>query len=106
MSRIDDAILDMEWLKNRCKPKGYGGEWQPNMIETFDMAIKALRKQAPVKPLLRQGYPDKGQDTCNGLCPICRTLNVVTIPRYYIANNFGYCEQCGQRLDWRKEREG
>lgn len=60
----------------------------------FDMAIKALEKQIPKKPL--QIITDDNEYICM-ICPSCRQIAV--------ALNAIHCWNCGQKLDWSEEDE-
>jgi len=64
------------------------------------MAIEALKKQKPNKIWGNEHNPIVTGDTVRGLCPICYTEFICITPRYYKGNGFGYCRQCGQKLDW------
>lgn len=57
-------------------------------IEAQRMAIEALKKQIPKKPVIYS-------DTNRADCPICNnTVRGIDKP-------FGdYCSRCGQKLDW------
>lgn len=61
----------------------------------LEMAIEALKKQIPKKPLNPCGrYYGKAK---GGNCPICGAgTNSVT---------YTYCRKCGQALDWSGEEE-
>ena len=60
--------------------------------ETIKLAIEALEKQVPKKPI----YGD-----ANTRCPNCGEVLL------YFANVFKicYCDECGQRLDWSEEND-
>ncbi len=70
-------------------------EWEYTMdyAAAFDMAIEALEKQIPAKPL-------------NNYCPMCRRH--LRCPKQYVGypakvkNRRGddYCPKCGQAIDW------
>lgn len=57
--------------------------------EALGMAIKALEKQIPKKPL-QKSYMVKGAV----VCPICE---------FVVLKADGYCSHCGQKLDWGDE---
>lgn len=50
--------------------------------ESLKMAIKALEKQIPMKPIVGKLFAE---------CPICRNDEIF---------NEMYCSHCGQKLDW------
>lgn len=58
-------------------------------------AIKALKKQVPMKPKDTKTISDfSGRyRSIKGTCPICGEENL------YKSNY--YCDKCGQRLDWK-----
>jgi len=56
-------------------------------------------KQIPIKLYENEYNPIHFGDTVKGLCPLCLTEFICITPRYYIANNYGYCKQCGQKID-------
>lgn len=58
--------------------------------EPLRLAIKALEKQIPKKPI----YGD-----ANITCPNCGD----TLLYYYTLFKRGYCDECGQALDWSEE---
>lgn len=65
-----------------------------------DMAIKALEKQIP-KLIVGNEYNQLYVgDTVNGMCPECMTGFACITPLMYKARGFGYCKECGQKLDW------
>ena len=60
------------------------------MEEELDIAIKALEKQIPKKPINQS----EEYDRTYGNCPCCGEM-VVDYP-----DDFIVCSNCGQRLDW------
>ncbi len=68
--------------------------------DAIDMAIKSLEKQIPKQICGNEYNPICTGDTVSGLCPICRTEFVCITPKYYKEKGFGYCKECGQKLDW------
>ena len=65
-----------------------------NQAEIMQVTIDALEKQIPKKPL--PIITDDNEYICS-ICPICqqRAVEVTDL----------YCMVCGQKLDWRAERE-
>lgn len=61
-----------------------------NFNEVMDLAIKAMEKQIPKKPLQKSlandGYAWKWT------CPNCNIVKVTTEKQF--------CDDCGQALDW------
>ena len=80
---IKIAIADAEW------------NYPLDYAAAFDVAIEALEKQIPKKPLNPYGrYYGKAK---GGNCPICGAgTNSVT---------YTYCRKCGQALDWGGKEE-
>lgn len=76
-----------------------------NAIQINDLAIKAVEKQIPKRPLLQDIH-----DGNNGLldylynCPICHMF-VCYATELRIEEKFAYCPSCGQALDWSNESE-
>lgn len=94
-----------------------------NQKEAFSMAIKALEKQIPKKPILKSGeslvHINKGDKPhewklnkwCSWCCPVCGWF---VGERYNRVRNDGsihphdqrksnYCNECGQAIDWSDE---
>ena len=62
----------------------YNKDWE----EAKYLAIKALKKQIPKKPL---------KDNGDFICPSCSTY-------YNMLHGYDCCTQCGQRLDWGEDK--
>ena len=67
-----------------------------NQLEEADMdamcmAIDAVNKQIPIKPVCQMKFGKYGAVT--GLCPTCSCVNVSNSP---------CCGDCGQALEWEK----
>ena len=56
--------------------------------EAFDMAVEALEKQIPKKPITTKD----GNKSCS--CGL-------VVQTGYIRNCLYYCDNCGQAIDWR-----
>jgi hypothetical protein len=71
------------------------------VVEARNMAIKALEKQMPKKPTYEgDGYaPDGTLVYDTWICPCCDKRYEV----YY--DDYDYCPNCGQKLDWSEEGE-
>lgn len=65
--------------------------------ESIDMAIKALEKQIPKKPIMKQYFENlEEQYLC---CPTCGEILTDRMP----ADNktfYFHCMNCGQKFDW------
>ena len=59
----------------------------------YRMAIQALEKQIPKKPI----YIANLGCAALWLCPVCE--------RRIVRSDLKYCHQCGQKLDWSDEDE-
>lgn len=60
--------------------------------EPLRLAIKALEKQTPKKPVY---------GAANIKCPNCGA----TLLYYFHSFKIDYCDECGQRLDWSEEND-
>ena len=60
-----------------------------NDVKALEMAIEALKKQIPKKPLNRE---DRAEISY-GFCPCCSSI----IDDW---NDYKYCGECGQSMDW------
>ena len=81
---------------NLCYAQGNVGEH----IKSIEIAIHALEKQIPKKPIYeRDGYAPDGTFVFNiWICPCCRT-------RYEVDyDDYDYCPNCGQKIDWSDEK--
>jgi hypothetical protein len=87
-------------------------EWDKNSktenSKALDMAIQALEKQIPMRPVHDGCFDSEGMwhewNGVNGrpydLCPNCNTNLCCEMP---CDNKPKYCKHCGQRLDWSDE---
>lgn len=88
--KVREAIV---WMETKRKIHKYGAYKSPtipkeqiDMIEEYyNLAIEALEKQLPKKP----------EPTNNGIsaCQECGAK---------VFRHYGFCRDCGQKLDWRK----
>lgn len=82
-----EAIKILQELSlERCEAWGFdcGNCDKCEVTIAYDMAIKALEKQIPKKPV----------EVRNEIvCPTCKTL----------VGSSPYCRYCGQALDWEEE---
>ncbi len=83
--KIQEAIENLKYLmSDDCTDN------QTDFIEEIEMAINALEKQIPQKPI-EDGYYDEP-----AVCPNCG-CNVVKFVDNYCSVQF--CHFCGQKLD-------
>lgn len=102
-----EAIEELERLNN-----GTDYDTEYTDFECFEVAIEALGKQIPKKPIVvecihpewnacdRDGVDCENLSDCryrDCLCPTCEESL-----RYVHLTNPSYCPVCGQKLDWRK----
>ena len=82
---LEEAIKALKYINLKRVHPFYSWE---EMAEVRNMAIEALEKQMPKKPL------DKTKSTDDyGYCPNCKTI----IDNY---SDFKFCSTCGQAIDW------
>ena len=71
-----------------------------DLSEACKMAISALEKQIPKKPIYQaDGYYDGELVYDTWLCPNCDTAYDVDMDEH------NYCPNCGQAIDWLEEGE-
>lgn len=75
----------------------YAGDGTPDgdLMLAIDMAIEALKKQIPIKPLPQYITTGLEKRLVSYKCPCCGNSS--------LGNNeykFNCCEECGQALDW------
>ena len=74
------------------------GRPTPYLDEAAQMAITALEKQIPKKPIKYSGKDStKDQLAC---CPICDGCVDWTYNGFWRKGNPQYCKECGQKIDW------
>ena len=114
----------IEWLKGCVVSYEVDNKGRPNgnitcdlTQEVLDMAISALEKQIPKKPVIGYAFPDKLREvmkrtdpekaeTKTDCCPVCgRTLGVSKFVQTQTGLRFGdpHCKRCGQAIDWEEE---
>lgn len=84
--KLQDAINTLESIYPSQK-EIVTGEY-PDVAESIDMAIKALEKQMPRKPNLKDVGTDQWLE-----CPSCYDTKIDD-------EGTEYCSACGQKLDW------
>ena len=93
-------IEAIEELKYDCNELGKAipcdTSWGCSFENAYEMAIQALEKQIPKKPIYEgDGYaPDESFVFDEWLCPCC-------CKRYEVDyDDYDYCPTCGQKIDW------
>ena len=84
-----------EWIRQSWKPYQ-----DPKVLYAIEMAVSALEKQIPKKPIMKQYFEDlEDEYLC---CPTCGEILTDRIPA---DNNTFYfhCMNCGQKFDWSDE---
>ena len=78
-----------------------GGEIHSQVMhDAIDVAIQALEKQIPKKPIMKRYFKDMEEEYL--CCPTCREILTDRIP----ADNktfYFHCMNCGQKFDWSDE---
>ena len=88
--------------------------------EAFQMAINALEKQIPKKPILKhdvsvmhinrgnQPHEWKRLESDNWHCPECDSFvgeRVYVLSKIHDQRKKKYCDNCGQKLNWESDEE-
>ena len=91
--KVREAIEDFKKLAELLQNK------ESAAVEHCNIAIEALEKQLPKKPTYEgDGYASDGTFIWDEwLCAHCGS-------RYEVDyDDYGYCPNCGQRIDWEEE---
>ena len=80
--------------KNDCK-------FAEDDYKANDMAIQALEKQIPKKPIMKQYFENLEEKYL--CCPTCGEILTDRIP-VDNKNFYFHCMKCGQKLDWNDEK--
>ena len=91
-----------------------------NQKEAFEVAIQAIEKQIPKKPILKhdvsvmhinrgnQPHEWKRLENDNWHCPKCDSFvgeRVYVHSKVHDQRKKKYCDNCGQKLDWESDEE-
>jgi ferredoxin len=79
-----------------CYAQGNTGEH----IKSIEIAIQALEKQIPKKPIMKQYFKDMEEKYL--CCPTCGEILTDRIPGDNKTFYF-HCMNCGQKFDWSDE---
>lgn len=85
MTKIEGAIYELQ-----SYAKGSWGE----LSESFELAISALEKQMPLKPVQDCYETINGSFIGSGIYYKCRKCDGV------VGIGANYCESCGQAIKW------
>ena len=77
--------------------KCYRAQRGTSYPEEIAVAIKAIEKQIPKKPIINIGDTDKDRLAC---CPVCDSNVDWTYNGFWRKGNPKYCRSCGQAIDW------
>ena len=78
-----------------------------HITEALNMAVEALEKQIPKKPVIKtHKYIGSDDDFVNKYhCPVCKALMINEDTNgFYAGRKQKYCD-CGQALDWSDKNE-
>lgn len=93
-----EAIMIIENERPSCGEKIKFTEEEK--YEAYSMAIQALEKQIPKKPIRHTAWEDFK-------CPACGSTEIRPYDTEYREYDkdckFEYCSDCGQKLDWSDE---
>lgn len=91
----------LEWIKElKGSEEILEFYYAESFIKACDMAIQALEKQIPKKPIMKQYFEDSEEKYL--CCPTCGEILTDRIP----ADNktfYFHCMNCGQKFDWSDE---
>ena len=93
-----EAIMIIENERPSCGKKIEFTEEEK--YEAYSMAIQALEKQIPKKPIMKQYFKDMEEKYL--CCPTCGEILTDRIPGDNKTFYF-HCMNCGQKLDWSDE---
>ena len=88
----EEAIKHFKSLQKR-----YTKEHNGRMCEKVNLALEALEKQIPKKPLLMHK---------NYYCPICKEDGWMLWDDAIPNDMDKYCGKCGQAIDWKRANDG
>ena len=74
----------------------------PDSIESMEIAINALEKQIPKKPIMKPYFDDMEEEYL--CCPTCGEMLTDRIPMDN-KDFYFHCLNCGQKFNWESEEE-
>ena len=95
-------MTESEAIKELHEIRPIGGIIPQKRAEAIDMAINALEKQIPKKPIMKPYYEDMEEEYL--CCPTCGEILTDRIP---LDNKdfYFHCLNCGQKLNWGSDEE-
>ena len=99
---VSEAIEKMKNMRlfMQIEDKNNGCKFTEDDYKANEMAIQALEKQIPKKPIMKQYFENlEDEYLC---CPTCGEILTDRIP----ADNktfYFHCMNCGQKFDWSDE---
>lgn len=93
-------MKESEAIKELHEIRPRGGIIPQKRAEALDVAIQALEKQIPKKPIMKQYFEDLEEEYL--CCPTCGEILTDRVP----ADNktfYFHCMNCGQKFDWSDE---
>ena len=97
----NEAIKELKYYCNELgKVIPCDTSWGCSFENVYGMAIQALEKQIPKKPIMKQYFKDMEEEYF--CCPTCGEILTDRIPGDNKAFYF-HCMNCGQKLDWSDE---
>ena len=101
MEDSDKLIINeaeaIECLKRNKPTIGY-----VMLQESIDMAIQALEKQIPKKPIMKPYYKDMEEEYL--CCPTCGEILTDRIPMDN-KDFYFHCLNCGQKFNWESDEK-
>ena len=93
-------MTESEAIKELHEIRPRGGIIPQKRAEAIDVAINALEKQIPKKPIMMPYYEDIEEEYL--CCPTCGEILTDRIPMDN-KDFYFHCLNCGQKLDWSDE---
>ena len=74
----------------------------PDSVESMEIAINALEKQIPKKPIMKPYFDDMEEEYL--CCPTCGEILTDRIPMDN-KDFYFHCLNCGQKFNWESDEE-
>ena len=95
-------MTESEAIKELHEIRPRGGIIPQKRAEAIDMAINALEKQIPKKPILKQYFDDMEEEYL--CCPTCGEILTGRIPMDN-KDFYFHCLNCGQKFNWESDEK-